>query len=135
MFYLTELRWILLASVFTLLSVAVSMDVEAAIEITIAPPSQTILSTTEPATAVPKPRTRSISATLTPDIKKLIVNGYKNNIFVHGELKALPNGLIEGYVYSGSKPTYIYGEFRRNEQVIQAYDSEGQLYLLELIKK
>ncbi|VAW85537.1 hypothetical protein MNBD_GAMMA16-163 [hydrothermal vent metagenome] len=137
------LRWVLLAVVFTLLTITVITHVEAAIEITVIPPGQEATIIAEPVDNVPQPlkqkklRTRSISGASTPvaGITNLKVNGYRNNIFVHGELKTMPDGLIEGYLYSGSKLTYVYGELRRKEKIIQAYDARGRLYLLEIIKK
>jgi len=144
MLMLARLQWMLLAAVFTLFSIMVITNVEAAIEITITPPGQETSIIAEPMDKkrVPpleqkKLRTRSISGAITPiaGSVNLKVNGYRNNIFVHGELKTMPGGLIEGYLYSGSKPTYVYGELRKKETLIQAYDTEGQLYLLEVIKK
>ncbi len=136
-------QWFLFAFVFVLSSIAITTNAEAAIEITVVPENKKALIVAKPVVNVPKPlpqkklRTRSISGSTVPitRMKNLMVNGYRDNAFVYGELKTMPDGVIEGYLYSDRKPIYVYGELRRKEQVIQAYDAEGQLYLLEIIKK
>jgi len=138
-----RLQWFLLAFVLPLSSLVIITNVEAAIEITVTSPDQKVLTVAEPVVTVPKPleqkklRTRSISGSTVPiaRMKNLMVNGYRDNTFVYGELKTMPDGVIEGYLYSDRKPIYVYGELRRQEQIIQAYDSEGKLYVLEIIKK
>ncbi len=131
-------------SIFVLLVVVVITHVEAAIEITVSPKQEARV-VANPVVTVPKnkpmqlekPRTRSIPGAekIKTGLKNLIVSGYRDNVFVHGELKNIPGGKIEGYLYSGNQSTYVYGELRKKEQIIQAYDAEGQLYLLKIVKK
>lgn len=143
MFMLEKRLWSLFALALSLSSVVVFTDVEAAIEITPTLENQKKLIVTEPIINAPKPlqqkklRTRSMpgAKTIKAGLKNLIVNGYKDNVFVYGKLKSMPGGEIEGYLYSDNQSIYVYGKLHKKEQVIQAHDATGQLYLLEIVKK
>jgi len=58
------------------------------------------------------------------------VEGYREREYVYGELLRTPHDLLEGYVYrkDGTR-AYVYGK-RSETGHIEAYDRQGQLFLL-----
>ena len=140
-----NVRSVLLATTVGLLFASTLSSVDAAIDITLTPPEKEAPKRVPVEIIVPSPdqlqpkklRTRGIksSGSMENGTSNFKVNGYRNRTFVYGELKKMPGGMLEGYLYSDAVPTYVYGELSKKEKIIQAYDAEGQLYLLEIILK
>lgn len=65
----------------------------------------------------------------------LRVEGYRNKEYVYGELYLGQHAILEGFVYrSDGARVYIYGE-RSETGRIEAYDRQGQLFLLTVLDR
>lgn len=65
-----------------------------------------------------------------PPDETVRVEGYREREYVYGELLRTPHAVVEGYVYrkDGTR-SYVYGEVSETGR-IEAYDRQGQRFLL-----
>lgn len=70
------------------------------------------------------------SARPSEELEAVRVEGYREREYVYGELLRTPHAVLEGYVYrkDGTR-VYVYGEQSETGR-IEAYDRQGQLFLL-----
>lgn len=75
------------------------------------------------------------SARPTEERLALRVEGYRSREYVYGELYSGQHATLEGYVYrADGTRVYIYGEQSETGR-IEAYDRQGQLFLLTVLER